>query len=66
MESVRAWRPAVPGVAEVFHARFVSHAYPVHTHDTWTLLIVTPSRWARGSAAPHDLARRPTVAKGEL
>jgi AraC-like DNA-binding protein len=27
-------------VAEVFHARFVEHAYPVHTHDTWALLIV--------------------------
>lgn len=39
-ESVRAWKPPVPGVAEVFHARFVSHAYPAHTHDTWTLLIV--------------------------
>lgn len=37
---VRAWRPAVPGVAEVLHAHFVEHAYPVHTHDTWTLLIV--------------------------
>jgi AraC-like DNA-binding protein len=35
-----AWRPAVPGIAEVFHARFVDHAYPAHTHDTWTLLIV--------------------------
>jgi AraC-like DNA-binding protein len=35
-----AWRPAVPGVAEVFHARFADHAYPAHTHDTWTLLIV--------------------------
>jgi AraC-like DNA-binding protein len=30
----------VPGIAEVFHARFVDHAYPVHTHETWTLLIV--------------------------
>ena len=39
-QRVRAWRPAIPGVAEVFHARFVDHAYPVHTHDTWTLLIV--------------------------
>jgi AraC-like DNA-binding protein len=37
---VRAWRPAVPGIAEVFHARFTSHAYPPHTHDTWTVLIV--------------------------
>ena len=35
-----AWRPDVPGVAEVFHARFTDHAYPAHTHDTWTLLIV--------------------------
>ncbi len=35
-----AWRPDVPGVAEVFHARFTDHAYPPHTHDTWTLLLV--------------------------
>lgn len=35
-----AWRPAVPGVAEVFHAQFTDHAYPSHTHDTWTLLLV--------------------------
>jgi len=39
-ERVRAWRPAVPGVAEVLHARFIRHAYPMHAHDTWTLLIV--------------------------
>jgi AraC-like DNA-binding protein len=39
-ERVRAWRPAVPGIAEVFHARFVQHAYPMHTHDAWTLLII--------------------------
>ncbi|MGW2366862.1 helix-turn-helix domain-containing protein [Streptomyces sp. NPDC001667] len=37
---VSAWRPAVPGIAEVFHARFVDHAYPAHTHDTWALMIV--------------------------
>ncbi|MFD0853373.1 AraC family ligand binding domain-containing protein, partial [Actinomadura adrarensis] len=35
-----AWRPAVDGIAEVFHARFVDHAYPAHAHSTWTLLIV--------------------------
>jgi AraC-like DNA-binding protein len=40
VEQVRAWRPAVTGVAEVLHARFVEHAYPLHTHDAWTLLIV--------------------------
>ena len=35
-----AWRPEVPGIAEVFHARYAEHAYPAHTHETWTLLIV--------------------------
>jgi AraC-like DNA-binding protein len=40
MADVRAWRPAVEGIAEVFHAHFTSHRYPLHTHDTWTLLIV--------------------------
>jgi AraC-like DNA-binding protein len=39
-EEIRAWRPAVPGVVEAFHARFVDHVYPMHTHDTWTLLIL--------------------------
>jgi AraC-like DNA-binding protein len=37
---ITAWRPAVPGVNEVLHARFTDHAYPMHTHDSWTLLIV--------------------------
>jgi AraC-like DNA-binding protein len=27
-------------VTEVFHARFRQHAYPVHTHTVWTLLIL--------------------------
>jgi AraC-like DNA-binding protein len=27
-------------VREVFHARFVDHAYPRHTHDAWTVLMV--------------------------
>ena len=39
-EWVRAWKPDVPGIREVFHARFVDHAYPAHTHDTWTVFIV--------------------------
>jgi len=37
---MRAWTPPIPGIAEVFHAHFVDHVYPSHTHDTWTLLIV--------------------------
>jgi AraC-like DNA-binding protein len=39
-QEVSAWRPSVPGVEEVFHAHFVEHAYPMHVHDAWTLLIV--------------------------
>lgn len=39
-DRVRAWRPRVAGVAEVLHARWRDHAYPSHTHDTWTVLLV--------------------------
>lgn len=38
--SIRAWKPSVPGIREVLHAQFTNHAYPPHTHDAWTLLIV--------------------------
>ena len=37
---VRAWRPELNGVVEVLHAYFPSHAYPSHTHDAWTILLV--------------------------
>jgi AraC-like DNA-binding protein len=37
---IRAWRPALAGIEEVFHARFTDHVYPMHTHDAWTLLII--------------------------
>ena len=49
---IRAWRPAVPGVAEVFHARMTSHVYPMHTHESWTLLIVD------NGVVSYDLHRR--------
>ncbi|WP_330289131.1 helix-turn-helix transcriptional regulator [Streptomyces sp. NBC_00576] len=56
---VSAWRPRVPGVLEVFHAHFVEYAYPMHVHDSWTLLIVDDGavrydldRHERGT--PHD------------
>ncbi|MFD6231157.1 helix-turn-helix domain-containing protein [Streptomyces sp. NPDC060232] len=42
--TVRAWQPPVPGIAEVFHARFTEHAYPAHVHDTWALMIVDGGR----------------------
>lgn len=38
--TVRAWKPAVPGIREVLHARFTEHTYPPHTHDAWTLFVV--------------------------
>jgi AraC-like DNA-binding protein len=38
--AIRAWKPPVPGIREVLHARFTDHAYPPHTHDAWTLFIV--------------------------
>ncbi|MFE1775152.1 AraC family transcriptional regulator [Streptomyces sp. NPDC059008] len=38
--TVSAWQPSVPGLSEVFHARFTDHAYPAHTHDTWALMIL--------------------------
>ncbi|MGI8880583.1 MAG: AraC family transcriptional regulator [Jatrophihabitans sp.] len=37
---IRAWRPDVAGIREVFYAHFTDHAYPSHTHDAWTLLLV--------------------------
>lgn len=37
---MRAWDPGVPLVREVFHATMTGHAYPAHTHDTWTVLLV--------------------------
>jgi AraC-like DNA-binding protein len=50
--AVRAWQPPVPGVHEVFHARFADHAYPLHTHDAWTLLIIDDG------AVTYDLDHR--------
>ena len=37
---IRAWKPPLRGVREVFHAEFGRHAYPPHTHDVWTVFIV--------------------------
>jgi AraC-like DNA-binding protein len=52
LDTVRAWKPPVPGVREVLHARHVEHAYPIHTHDVWTLLLVDQG------AIRYDLDRR--------
>lgn len=52
LDDVHAWKPRVPGVREVLHARHVEHAYPVHTHDVWTVLLVDQG------AISYDLDRR--------
>lgn len=39
-DSVLAWDPGVPSVREVLHATFEHHAYPLHTHDDWTVLLI--------------------------
>ncbi|MEU9792718.1 AraC family transcriptional regulator [Streptomyces sparsogenes] len=56
---VFAWRPRVPGVVEVFHAHFTEHAYPMHVHDVWTLLIVD------NGAVRYDLNRRERGTPGD-
>jgi AraC-like DNA-binding protein len=58
-EWVRAWKPVVAGVHEVFHARFVDYAYPPHVHDAWTVLLVDDG-WIR-----YDLEARARGAGGE-
>ena len=64
---------AVAGVSEVLHAHFPEHAYPAHTHATWTLLLVDTGtvrydldRHQHGALGdrvtllpPHVAARRP-------
>jgi AraC-like DNA-binding protein len=64
-ERVRAWRPDVPGVEEVLHAHFTEHAYPSHTHEHWTLLLVDTGgveyamEHEHHQAAPHTLSVLP-------
>ncbi len=52
IDDCRSWRPAISGVTEVFHAAFTDHAYPLHCHDTWTVLIVDDG------AINYELANR--------
>lgn len=58
---MKAWTPAVPGITEVFHAHFVDHVYPSHTHDTWTLLIVDDGAIRYGLERHEHGALRPGV-----
>lgn len=60
MPLLRAWRPRLDGVAEVLHARFEEHAYPMHAHDVWTVLLVDDG------AVRYDLDRHERGAFGDL
>ncbi|UKJ64860.1 AraC family transcriptional regulator [Cellulosimicrobium cellulans] len=54
-DSVRAWHPEVPLVREVLHATFEHHAYPAHTHDAWTVLLIDDGVVTYAlDRAPHD------------
>jgi AraC-like DNA-binding protein len=57
---MRAWKPHVAGIREVFHARFTDHAYPPHIHDSWTLFIVDDG------AIRYDLDGRPGGAEPRM
>ena len=50
----------MPGVREVLHARHVEHAYPIHTHDVWTVLLVDQG------AIRYDLDRRTHGAESSM
>src|SRR6476660_2218403 len=58
--SIRAWKPPIAGIREVLHARFTDHAYPPHTHETWTLFIVDDG------AIRNDLDRNPRAAEPSM
>ena len=58
--TLRSWKPAVGGIREVLHARFTTHAYPPHTHDSWTVFIVDDG------AIRYDLDRHQRGAAPDL
>jgi len=58
--SIRAWKPHIPGIREVLHGQFATHAYPPHTHDVWTLFIVDDG------AIRYDLDRRARAASPSM
>lgn len=58
--TISAWRPRLDGVVEVLHAHMSGHAYPMHAHDSWTLLIVDDG------AVRYDLDKHERGAFGDL
>jgi AraC-like DNA-binding protein len=58
---IEAWTPAVPGIAEVFHASIEDWGYPRHCHDTWAVLIVDAGAIRYGLGTRECYASAPTV-----
>jgi AraC-like DNA-binding protein len=58
--TISAWRPQLDGVVEVLHAHMSGHAYPMHAHDSWTLLIIDDG------AVRYDLDKHQREAFGGL
>jgi AraC-like DNA-binding protein len=66
---ITAWQPPIAGLREVLHADFPDHAYPMHTHDAWTVLIVDAGlvrydldRHEHGALTSHVTLLPPNVA----
>lgn len=57
---ISAWRPRLAGVVEVLHAHLTGHAYPMHAHDSWALLIIDDG------AVRYDLDKHERSAFGDL
>lgn len=53
--------PDLVGVTEVFHASFTEHRYPLHCHDTWTVLLVDDGCITYDLDHRSRLADRPRV-----
>ncbi len=51
----------MPGISEVLHAEFHEHAYPPHTHDTWTVFVVDDGQIRYDLDRRHRGAGRSTV-----
>ena len=51
----------MPGISEVLHAEFHEHAYPPHTHDTWTVFVVDDGQISYDLDRQHRGAGRSTV-----
>lgn len=57
---VEAWDPHIAGITEVLHARIVGFCYPMHSHDTWTVVIIDDGEIC------YDLDRRRCGASGAI